>query len=454
MRTHTTTRHMQRHFTRPLLAAFLIAASAGCDKTLTLEPTTEVEETQAIIDAGSARAALAGAYDALQDGDYYGGTFLFFTELPSDDVEHVGTFTTFADLDQQVTSADNSDLELIWDAIYTGIGRSNTLIAKIPNVTQLSEEERSDIVGQAHLLRALHYHNLVKLWGPVPIRTAPPENLDELTNTERATLAQVYTQILSDINQAQGLMNRESRTRQGSWLAAEALKSRVLLFQQNWAGVITAADNVLAEGVELAPSYASLFAASGNDTPEDIWRASFTPTEYNLSGYYYLAKALGGRYEIAPTDALEEAYDANDARLAWNIAFDSRNRRYGAKWRTTEGAEDLHIIRLGEVLLNKAEAQANFGDLAGAVATYNLVRERAGLTPHVLGVDVTSPDEVRTAVWNERRKELAFEGDRWPDLVRTQRAVAVEGIPAFRTLFPIPQNEIDVAPKIVQNQGY
>jgi hypothetical protein len=58
------------------------------------------------------------------------------------------------------------------------------------------------------------------------------------------------------------------------------------------------------------------------------------------------------------------------------------------------------------------------------------------------------------AVLLERRRELAFEGDRWPDLVRTNRAVALLGIPAFRTLFPIPQNEIDVAPAIVQNTGY
>ena len=453
MRTHTA-RHMRRHFTHPLFAALLLGAAVGCDKTLTLEPTNEVEETLAIIDAGSARAALAGAYDALQDGDYYGGTFLFFTELPSDNAEHVGTFTTFADIDQQVTAADNSDLELIRDAIYTGIGRTNTLIAKIPSVTQLSEEERNDIIGQAHLLRALHYHNLLKLWGPVPIRTAPPENLNELADTERATEAQVYTQILSDISQAEGLMSREIRTRQGSWVAAEALKSRVLLYQKNWAGTVTAADNVIAEGLELAPSYGSLFSAAGNDTPEDIWRASFTPTEYNLAGYYYLAKALGGRYELAPTSSLEEAYDADDARLAWNVDFDSRDRIFGNKWRTSEGAEDLHIIRLAEVLLNKAEAQMNLGDLGGAVATYNMVRERAGLAPHVLGVDVTTAADVRTAILAERRKELAFEGDRWPDLVRTGQAVSVEGIPQFRTLFPIPQNEIDVAPKIVQNQGY
>lgn len=444
---------LMRQYLTPTILVALLTVTSACDKTLTVEPTTEVEESQAIIDGPSVRAALAGAYDALQGGSYYGGDFLFISDLASDDVAHVGTFTTYADIDQQVTAADNSTMEDIWDAIYSSIGRANTLIAKVPSVPQLSEDERNDIVGQAHLIRALGYHNLVKLWGPVPIRLTPPASLNELASTERATVAQVYTQILADISQASQLMNSDSRTTDASLVAAEALKSRVLLYQKNWAGTIAAANNVIAEGLELAPNFASLFSPSA-ETPEDIWRVAFTATEYNLSGYYYLSKALGGRYEIAPTASLENAYESGDTRLAWSIQRDSRNRRYGAKWRTTEGAEDLHIIRFAEVLLNKAEAQAMLGDLAGAVDTYNMVRERAGLSPHTLGVDVTSQTEVRDAVWLERRRELAFEGDRWADLVRTERAVTVLQIPAFRTLFPIPQNEIDVAPRIVQNSGY
>jgi hypothetical protein len=437
-----------------ILASLLLGASLGCDKTLTVEPTTEVDAKDAIIDAGSARAALAGAYDALQSGSYYGGDFLFFSELPSDNASHSGTFTSYADMDQQVTTADNGVIEGMWDAIYTGIGRDNTLIQKVPNVAQLSDDEKKDIVGQAYLLRALNYHNLVKLWGGVPIRLAPPNSLGELANTERATVQAVYTQILSDIQNAEQMMSRDSRTRQASYVAAEALKSRVMLYQENWAGTLAAANNVIAEGLTLAPNYATLFAPASADTPEDIWRVSFTATEYNLAGYYYLSKALGGRYELAPTSNLENAYESDDERLAWNIEHDSRNRRFGAKWKTTEGAEDLHVIRLAEVLLNKAEAQARLGDLAGAVATYNQIRERAGLSPHTLGVEVTSQTDVLSAIWNERRLELAFEGDRWPDLVRTKRAATVMNIAAFRTLFPIPQNEIDVAPKITQNQGY
>ncbi|MGQ0640801.1 MAG: RagB/SusD family nutrient uptake outer membrane protein, partial [Gemmatimonadaceae bacterium] len=147
-------------------------------------------------------------------------------------------------------------------------------------------------------------------------------------------------------------------------------------------------------------------------------------------------------------------FEAGDERGAWSIAIDSRRRVYGAKFPTAVGDEDLHIIRLGEVLLNKAEAQARQNKLAEAVATYNELRLRAGVRAHVLGTDVTTQVSVLNAIWTERRRELAFEADRWPDLVRTGRAVTLLNIPAFRTLFPIPQNEIDVAPLLTQNPGY
>jgi hypothetical protein len=120
----------------------------------------------------------------------------------------------------------------------------------------------------------------------------------------------------------------------------------------------------------------------------------------------------------------------------------------------TIGAEDMHVIRFAEVLLIKAEAQARQNDLAGAVDTYNRVRDRAGLDPHNLGDEVSNQAEVLAAIEQERRVELAMEGDRWPNLVRQGTAAEVLGIPEFQTLFPIPQVERDVAPGLTQNPGY
>ena len=103
---------------------------------------------------------------------------------------------------------------------------------------------------------------------------------------------------------------------------------------------------------------------------------------------------------------------------------------------------------------NLAEAHARQNELEDAVDAYNQVRERAGLDPHVLGVDVTTQDDVIEAILQERRVELALEGDRWTDLIRTGDAVALLGIDPFQQLFPIPQSELDVAPNLEQNPGY
>jgi hypothetical protein len=105
---------------------------------------------------------------------------------------------------------------------------------------------------------------------------------------------------------------------------------------------------------------------------------------------------------------------------------------------------------------------ARLGQLSEAVDEYNRVRERAGLPDDILGVTVIGPgattlstqDQVIARILNERRLELAFEGDRWPDLVRTGLATTVMGISAQATLYPIPQREVDVAPGITQNPGY
>ena len=172
-------------------------------------------------------------------------------------------------------------------------------------------------------------------------------------------------------------------------------------------------------------------------------------------GFYYIASDLGGEGTVGPSQHLIDLFDPDDVRGEWSIFGDTEGEASGFKFGSTLGSEDFHVIRLAEVLLIKAEALARQGDLSGAVETYNLIRERAGLSPHNLGDEVTTQDEVLAEIDLQRQLELAFEGDRWPDLVRTGRAVEVMGgIPEFQTLYPIPQTEIDVAPGITQNPGY
>ena len=303
------------------------------------------------------------------------------------------------------------------------------------------------------------------MWGETPLRLEPVTSAAQAGEITRSAVPATYTQILADLGQAKQLITAgRSQTRQASLGAVSAIEARVRLYNQDYAGAEAAAATVEGLGYSLATNFSDLFDATGNNTPEDIFRVTFTTTQSNAVGFYYLPKPLGGRYEVAPTTgaagiiaAFDPAsggnianYRPTDTRGIWSISR-SGSRTYASKYRNPAGDEDIHVIRLGEVILIRAEALAQLNRLPEAVAEYNRLRVRAGLAPDpTIGLTQAG---VLAAIARERRLELAFEGDRWPDLVRTGQVLAI-GVPAQQALLPIPQAEIDVAPNITQNPGY
>jgi starch-binding outer membrane protein, SusD/RagB family len=438
---------------RHLMPVLLLAAAPGCDSILDVEPVDRIPLNEAITSGVSARAALVGAYDALQSLSYYGRNFLVVSDLSSDNADHHGTLTALGDVDRNELRADNTTIAGVWAAIYRGIGRVNFILDKVPGVPGLTDAERKQILGEAHFLRALHYHNLVKYWDGVPMPLHAVSSPDEAAAYTRASVAEVYAQILSDLSDAQAMMGTGSATLTASLGAVHALRSRVMLYMGNWQGTIDAAQLVYARGYTLAPTYASLFTAEGTTTPEDIFRVHFTAQDYNELGYYY---RFAGRWETAPTANLYGTYETGDARFTHSV------RRSGSdyesrKFPTTVGAEDLHVIRLAEEIHTKAAAHARLGQLDLALTEYNKVRARSGLTPHVLGVHVTTQQQVLAAIWKERRLELALEGDRFAELYRTGLGAAVLGLGpdrVYQLRYPIPAAEREIARDVTQNPGY
>lgn len=471
---------------RHLFLSACVLALVSCSSALEVDPVTSVPEENAIVDAVSARAALAGAYDALQDDDYYGEFMYTWGDLSSDNVQHSGTFTSYADADQNVLTADNGQMETTWDAIYNAVNRANVLIQKVPNVPGLTQAEKDDIIGQAYFIRALSLHNAVRMWGGVPIKLTPVVSITESSNVTRATVAECYTQILADLAAAEPLLSSQTRTRNASVGSVRALRARVLLYQASpgstglgdaqWTNVEAAATAVIGMAYSLAPQYSDLFQPTGANTPEDIFRLRFTDQDAFLGAYYYLVKSLGGRYEVQPTTNLRTSFESlTDARRVWSIKNDPSRlptqspRYYNSKYTSASGTDHPHVIRLAEVILIRAEARARQNtpaSLAAAVGDYNLLRQRAGLAQHTFGVEVTDMTTVLAAIARERRSELAFEADRWFDLVRQGApgiAIMVAHRPTFdpnQILYPIPQNEIDVTrqpdgtARLAQNPGY
>ena len=442
--------------------ALLAVGLAACDSDLLeVSPVDEIGEDIAIVDAASAQAALNGAYSALQDLDYYGTDYVIFGDLMADNAEHEGTFGTYSQADRHSLLPTNVTLDAIWTAIYSGINRANILIQRVPELG-IDADVANEILAEAHALRALHYHNLVRAWGDVPL-VLEPLSLDEASQISRTPVTQVYQQILADLNQAESLFASAGTTNADRLFTTpgfvDALQARVNLYMENWADAASAAmELVNSPDYGLAASYSDLFPEDEGATPEDIFLVQFTADEFNNFGYYY---QYAGRFEVGGTQEIYYLYDqANDLRWAWNFGDVEVDEVEVTKYPTTIGAENFHVIRYAEVLLTLAESLAQQGgaqNLSDAVDYMNLVRARAGVAEYDLAADFSGDQQqVIGAIWLERRLELAFEGDRWFDLVRTGRAVAV--LPTLNdpnhTLWPIPQGELDVAPNLVQNAGY
>lgn len=442
---------------RRMVPALLILGLGACDDgILDLRPVDGIDNDLAIVDAASAEAALVGAYSSLQGASLYGGDYVLLSETMTDNVEHTGTFATYADADLNEVTSDNGDIGAIWNASYSGIYRLNLILAKVPTLDNIPQGESDRILGESYALRALHYHNLVRGFSGVPLVLEPFSSIDEASNISRAAVPDIYTQILADLQTAESLLAGQSNDPSGGRTRVtpgfiDALRARVALYQSDWALAETSARAVIASGdYDLAPDYADLFDANGAATSEDIFRVAFTGSDANNLGFYY---RFAGRFEIGATQEIYDAFPAGDERF--DVTFeDIRSDGIEVeKFPTTEGTEHLHVIRLGEVLLILAEALAQQGgaaQLVEAVDHLNDLRARAGLTPVAYGTQAA----VLNAIHQERRLELAFEGDRWFDLVRSGRAMGeVPGLEDYQQLWPIPLTELDVA-NLAQNPGY
>ncbi len=257
---------------------------------------------QAITNARGARSALVGAYAALQSLSYYGGDFVFFGDLPTDNADFTGTFNSYAAADANQFRADNETVQDIWDAIYDGINRVNIILEKVPPLTDLEDQEKNQILGEAHFLRALHYHNLVRLYGDVPLRLTSPQTVEESAEITRSPAADVYTQILADLTEAESLITSTETATQATPGAVDALQARVQLYRGDYAAAIAEADEVIGAGYELAPAYGDLFDAEGQDTPEDIFKVIFNAQSVHQHRFLLHLRGRGraGRARAVP----------------------------------------------------------------------------------------------------------------------------------------------------------
>ncbi|HZH66122.1 MAG TPA: RagB/SusD family nutrient uptake outer membrane protein [Flavisolibacter sp.] len=486
---------MKKHVLHTSLAvALLMTASCGKDFLEQLPETTRT--TAAVYKTPSDfQNAVIGAYSTLKHNGLYanGGpssALLHLGETVSDNAEFgatraVSNVSVF-ELEDFNFSLSNTLFSAAWTGHYVGIARVNTILSRLPGVTM--DKALSDrFEGEAKFLRGLFYFNLVRLFGDVQLVTTENNDPNAGYSIPRSPAAKVYEQIIADLSAAEGLLpatlSSAEAGRASRW-AAKALLGKVYLTQKDYTKAAAKLNEVILSGQYnlTANTYASVFSnttsfsankdmifsvqyKSGNiGQGSAIWSATIP---WGAQGSLFGVNGGSGEGFMRPTADMVAAYESGDLRKAASVATSytngatTVNERYVVKYRQTgvvqnEADIDFPVLRYADVLLMYAEALIEQGQVATAMPFVNQVRTRAGLT----GLPTTlSAADARLAVEQERRVELAFEGQRWFDLLRTDRYLPVMtskgyATKAFHKLFPIPQRETDLNPSLGQNPGY
>ena len=441
-----------------LALSMTLSSLTSCDSFLDVEPKASISDEQTIYDKASAETALRGVYNAVANANYYGTSFQSIGYLSGDNIQWTGSQSQVQEFINHKVNAENATVSNAWIAIYATINRANQVISKVPAVTDptLTDALKNPIVGEAYFIRALAYFDLARTWGGVPLITQPTSTPSENSGIKRSTQAETYAQVLKDLDAAEPLLaetvNRYHATRKTVW----ALKSRYYLYQKDWAKAEEYATKVIADAVnyKLLTPYNAFFVSNVRGTQESVFEIFYNGTsEINDHRGQWQPQTNGGTRQWAPNDAFVTL--VNDPLKGGNrstlVAKDNQNRWYGNLSYRSPGSDPSYVIRIAELYLIRAEAQAQQAKLTDAATDLNLIRSRAGLP----ATAAATKDELLLAVENERRIEFALEPHRWFDLVRTGRAAAVLNITdPNRYLMPIPSVQLQTDKALEQNPGY
>lgn len=434
-------------------------AAVGCDEQLELKDPNNIGPEIALNSDKNVKSTLLGGYNALSAAGFLGGNSQRNGEIMAANGEVVfsGTFNDVADIYRKEMVTANADVAALWIAAYNTINIANNVLSAIPVV---NEADRGQVEGEARFLRAISYFELILYYAKpysagntstnpgVPIMDV--EDRNAVVTKPRNSVEEVYQFIVDDLTTAESLLAEGPSSGRATKEAAAAILSRVYLQMANYAGARDAADRAIATGnYALEADIDDAF--NGGSSSEDLFDIPVSSVDgVNSLNTFYASSTNGGRGDIEVLPAHLALYEATDDRRdLFYIDASTGDTRVG-KWTNRYGS--VKIVRLAEMYLTRAEANFRLGTSTGdtPLNDVNEVRTRAGLAP--LGAVTLNQ------ILNERRLELAHEGQRLHDIKRLQGNIT-EGATTYAydnnfIIFPIPQRERDVNELLTQNDGY
>ncbi|MDX5422391.1 MAG: RagB/SusD family nutrient uptake outer membrane protein [Hymenobacteraceae bacterium] len=444
-----------------LTALSALTLFASCDDKLDIDPQQSIGADVALSTPNGVQTALIGAYERLQGGQLYGTNVNLISELlaaSGGELQWSGTFLGYRQLFGKTMVADNSEATRTWIRAYETINIANNVIA---NVGVFEDEAARDrVLGEALFIRGIVYFELVRFYGlpwsagnvetnlGVPLVLEPTKAISEADNVSRASVADVYAQVLEDLTRAKTLLPESNGTRANTYVAS-AFLARVYMQQTNYAQAGAEAERVIDSGkYTLTQNFADAFNNSANISEyvfaiQQNAQSNAGSANDGLATFYADFNGIGrGDVDIVPT-YVNNLYPADDERREVFYVDGGgvlRNGKY------LDPFANIPVIRLAEMYLIRAEASFRTGDPDQALMDINRIRERADLAP----LTAVTLDEILL----ERRRELAFEGNAIHEAKRLMRAVGNFPYDSPKLVLPIPQRETDVNPNLKQNTGY
>lgn len=463
----------------PLLLTFL-AVATSCDDFLTEDLKGDLSSTSIMTGESQAQQVVNGVYNAAT----YSINLWRFGDVASDDAVKGGNPGDQADLsyiENFTATSDNGVLSQFWQNTYETINRANNVIDGLAD-KNFSTKER--MIGEAKLLRAFSYFQLVNIFGEVPLKLKSTQTADNVM-VALASVDQVYEQIERDLRDATSLPSVYPASDAGRATsgAAWGLLAKAQLYQGKYGEALSSISNLKQLNVYSLDDYANLFRLGNESSPEAIFALRFlsdqVPAIGNSLNQWLAPQEENGYYFDNPTDNWVSSFTERqvngdeDLRLDLSIGRDGKawlnGNLFDASWSSTgylvkkhnqpldevakgrkgDGGLAYIYLRYADVLLMEAECQNELGHPDLAEAPLNAVRNRAGLKSMTGKNQATMRDYIRI----ERRHELGFEFHRFFDLMRygknaAEAAMRTKAGISFqwtepRYYFPRPQSEID-----------
>jgi len=475
------------------LAAVTSISFVSCEDSLDRQPFANRAPSDVFSNPAGFDNAMRGVYsgftgiDNQMYGTYLGGDANILADVLSDNliIAQNGRQTKKT-MHEWIYSGNNTSF-LYADA-YKVMNRANAIL---DNTGNLSDGPfKSNITGEALASRAIAAFSLVKTYAKIPTQSADANaslgvaiqtTSDAFSLPTRATVAENYTAIIADLELAKTLINADNGVGRFNLNTVNAFLSRVYLYNGDMQNCITAA-NAVSSSVTTRDRFVSIWKDENSPAQEGVLSRLVLTTDDGVNigtQYSQTSPTTGVRSEYAVDFDFYNLYQNSDFR---KIAYfstsvfggDNYNHiaKYFGKGNNTDNTVDAKVIRMAEVMLNKAEAYADpsVGNDAAALVALDAVRSQR-YTGFVSGNE--TGNGLKAAIALERRLELAFEGHRFYDLKRTAQDTVRSatngefadgtGTPAVGTLLtagsfkfelPIPQGALDANPNMVQNPGY